>query len=91
MRPDENVPARVPVGGIARDEHQREHGRELDRSHKAERPGTAGAFVELPADGGARDLHAEHRRGATDREGAHDGIAQGSVRIVRGDGHASAW
>jgi hypothetical protein len=69
-------------------QHEEDDGRELERADQPERPGAAGALVEMPADRDRHDLDAEHGRNAPEREGAQLGRAQGGEGIASIRGRA---
>ena len=81
MREDRDVAARVAIRGVSRDHHQQQHRRQLHDADQAERPGIAGAFVQLPADGDVDHLPARDRGEPADGERANEGVAQRGVGV----------
>ena len=81
MREDADVAARIAIGGVAGDDHQEQHRRQLGDADQAERPRVAGALVELPADRDVDHLPAGDRGEAADGKRSDEGMTECGVRV----------
>ena len=76
MREDADVAARIPVGGVACDNHQQQHRRQFDGADQAQGPRVAGALVQHPADSDVDHLPARDGREPADGKSANEGVTQ---------------
>ena len=81
VREDADVAARIPIGGVAGDDHQEQHRRQLGDADQPKRPRIAGALVEQPADRDVDHLPAGDRGEAADRKRSDEGMTECGVGV----------